>query len=106
MRLGDVLKHAGRGAKFVLNGDDDDVLLVRAESSADEDDGSSPYVRFCGIGENRLRCEVSSHTSLAGDHLLDQVGVEALNGLVLIGWSASFTYLTMEDLWGTRPRTN
>jgi hypothetical protein len=32
-------------------------------------------------------------------------GVEALNGLVLIGWSASFTYLTMEDLWGTRPRT-
>lgn len=28
--------------------------------------------------------------------------IESLNGLVLIGWSASFTYLTMEDLWGTR----
>jgi len=27
-------------------------------------------------------------------------GVESLNGLVLIGWSASFTYLTMEELWG------
>ena len=27
-------------------------------------------------------------------------GVELLNGLVLIGWSASFTYLTMEELWG------
>ena len=26
-------------------------------------------------------------------------GVEALNGLVLIGWSASFTYLIMEKLW-------
>ena len=26
-------------------------------------------------------------------------GVEALNGLVLIGWSASFTYLSMEKLW-------
>jgi len=26
-------------------------------------------------------------------------GVEALNGLVLIGWSASFTYLSMERLW-------
>lgn len=26
-------------------------------------------------------------------------GVEALNGLVLIGWSASFTYLTMEQTW-------
>jgi hypothetical protein len=28
------------------------------------------------------------------------VGVEALNGFVLIGWSASFTYLAMEKLWG------
>jgi len=26
--------------------------------------------------------------------------VESLNGLVLIGWSASFTYLTMEEFWG------
>ncbi len=26
-------------------------------------------------------------------------GVEALNGLVMIGWSASFTYLMMERLW-------
>lgn len=33
-------------------------------------------------------------------------GIEALNGLVLIGWSASFTYLTMEDLWRTRVRTS
>lgn len=73
-----------RLADHVAEMDDDDVLLVRAESSADEDDGSSPYVRFCGIGENRLRCEVSGHTSPAGDHLLDQVGVETLNGL---GWS-------------------
>jgi hypothetical protein len=26
-------------------------------------------------------------------------GIESLNGLVLIGWSASFTYLTMERFW-------
>ena len=26
-------------------------------------------------------------------------GVEALNGLLLIGWSASFTYISMERLW-------
>jgi hypothetical protein len=26
-------------------------------------------------------------------------GVEALNGLMLIGWSASFTYLTMQNYW-------
>jgi hypothetical protein len=31
-------------------------------------------------------------------------GVESLNGLVLIGWSASFTYLSMERLWQDEPR--
>ncbi len=29
-------------------------------------------------------------------------GIESLNGLVLIGWSASFTYLTMEEFWGVK----
>jgi len=32
------------------------------------------------------------------------VVVESLNGLVLIGWSASFTYLTMEELWDSEAR--
>jgi len=27
-------------------------------------------------------------------------GVEALNGLLLIGWSASYTYIAMERFWG------
>lgn len=27
-------------------------------------------------------------------------GVESLNGLLLIGWSASFTYLAMQEVWG------
>ena len=26
-------------------------------------------------------------------------GIEALNGLLLIGWSASYTYLAMERFW-------
>ncbi|MBW0144140.1 two pore domain potassium channel family protein [Sphingomicrobium sp. B8] len=26
-------------------------------------------------------------------------GIEALNGLVMVGWTASFTYLTMERFW-------
>ncbi|HET9208099.1 MAG TPA: ion channel [Burkholderiaceae bacterium] len=30
-------------------------------------------------------------------------GVEALNGLLLIGWSASFTYIAMEKFWRVRP---
>jgi hypothetical protein len=29
-------------------------------------------------------------------------GVESLNGLVLIGWLASFTYLTMAEYWGSK----
>jgi len=29
-------------------------------------------------------------------------GIESLNGLVLIGWSASFTYLAMEQSWERR----
>jgi hypothetical protein len=31
-------------------------------------------------------------------------GVESLNGLVLIGWSASFTYLSMEKFWEAHRR--
>jgi hypothetical protein len=27
-------------------------------------------------------------------------GMEALNGLLLIGWTASYTYISMERLWG------
>lgn len=30
-------------------------------------------------------------------------GVEALNGLLLIGWTASFTYLCMERFWADGP---
>jgi hypothetical protein len=46
-----------------------------------------------------------TYTSLGfGDHVpLSHVrliaGVEGLNGLLLIGWSASFTYLAMERYW-------
>jgi hypothetical protein len=31
-------------------------------------------------------------------------GVETLNGLLLIGWSASFAYVTMERYWASSPR--
>lgn len=33
-------------------------------------------------------------------------GVEALNGLLMIAWSASFTYLSMEKFWPSRSREN
>ena len=31
-------------------------------------------------------------------------GIEALSGLLLIGWSASFTYLAMQKFWSIRER--
>jgi hypothetical protein len=33
-------------------------------------------------------------------------GAQSLNGLVLIGWSASFTYLSMEQFWADKPHPN
>lgn len=30
-------------------------------------------------------------------------GLEALNGMLLMGWTASYTYLSMERLWGSGP---
>lgn len=33
------------------------------------------------------------------DHLRIMSGIEALNGLVLIGWSTSFTFLAMRQYW-------
>lgn len=52
-----------------------------------------------------LYFSVVTYTSLGfGDqvptsHTRMIAGVEALNGLLLIGWSASFTYLAMERYW-------
>ena len=37
-------------------------------------------------------------------HLRFLTGVEVLNGLVMIGWSVSFTYLAMEKFWDMHPR--
>lgn len=31
-------------------------------------------------------------------------GIEALNGLVMVGWTASMTYIYMEKFWHIRPR--
>jgi len=73
-------------------------------------------VEYLGIGrlggtlpfsfENCLYFSAETYTSLGfGDitpagplRLLS--GVEALNGLLLIGWSASFIYIAMERFWG------
>ena len=55
--------------------------------------------------EDSIYFSAVTYTSLGlGDYFPTRglrliAGVEALNGLVLIGWSASFTYLAMEKYW-------
>ncbi|MGE0753313.1 MAG: potassium channel family protein [Variibacter sp.] len=57
-----------------------------------------------------LYFSVTTYTSLGfGDyapfsHIRLIAGVEALNGLLLIGWSASFTYLAMQRYWPMHAR--
>lgn len=56
-----------------------------------------------------LYFSIVSYTSLGlgdvypGEHLRFLTGVEALNGLLLIAWSASFIYLAMGRLWPWTP---
>ena len=61
---------------------------------------------FADTLHDYLYFSATSYTSLGLGDVYPQgatrlvTGVEALNGLVLIGWSASFSYLVMERLWG------
>ena len=53
------------------------------------------YVYFSGVTYTSLG--FGDLSPLGGPRLI--AGVEGLNGLLLIGWSASFTYLVMEQFW-------
>lgn len=74
-------------------------------------------IHYLGVGgltgesqtfEACLYFSAETYTSLGlGDvkpigHLRLLAGVEALNGLLLIGWSASFTYIEMERFWSSK----
>ncbi|MEO5711687.1 MAG: hypothetical protein ABIQ59_17905 [Nocardioidaceae bacterium] len=73
-----------RLADHVAAMEDDDVLFVEAEASGEEDEGCAPYVQFCAWGEDLVRCELSSNTYLADEHVLDAAAAAALEAL---GWS-------------------
>lgn len=76
-----------------------------------------PYATFGAIaGQFRgtvldyFYFSITSYTTLGVGDLFPHgalrfiAGVEALTGFVLIGWSASFTYLAMEKFWGQHGR--
>ena len=59
---------------------------------------------------NYIYFSAESYSSLGINDLIPKdsfrflAGVEALNGLVLIGWSVSSTYIAMEKFWGLHGR--
>jgi hypothetical protein len=76
-----------------------------------------PFPRFGAIGGDFsgsvldfFYFSITSYTTLGVGDLFPHgplrlvAGIEALTGFVLIGWSASFTYLSMERFWGQRPK--
>lgn len=70
--------------------------------TGDSADGFFAYIYYSSVTYTSLGFgDLVPHGSL---RLIS--GVEALNGLMLIGWTASFTYLAMEKLWDLHPRRN
>lgn len=73
-----------------------------------------PLNRLTGVHDNSftsaLYFSATTYSSLGfgdivplgGMRLL--AGIQVLNGLVLIGWSVSFTYLAMEKFWNLHRR--
>ena len=61
--------------------------------------------QFSGTGLDFFYFSITSYTTLGVGDLFPHgalrliAGLEALIGFVLIGWSASFTYLAMEKFW-------
>lgn len=57
-------------------------------------------------GTDYLYCSAMSYTTLGFENVTPigsirlMVGIEALTGLVLVAWSASFTYVQMQKYWG------
>src|SRR3954447_9024034 len=73
-----------RLADHVAEMDDDEVLVISADSAVDpEAEGAAPYVQFCAWGGTLVRSEVSSNAFLAEEVRLDEAGVAALEDL---GW--------------------
>jgi Ion channel len=72
-----------------------DDLLGLGSFAGMRDGTFADYVYFSGVTYTSLG--FGDISPLGGPRLI--AGVEGLNGLLLIGWSASFTYLVMEQFW-------
>ena len=81
-------------------------LYALAYAALGNVDGAHFRGEFAGGLADYLYFSATSYTSLGLGDVYPQggvrlvTGVEALNGLLLIGWSASYSYLVMERIWG------
>ena len=63
-----------------------------------------------GYAPDYLYCSAMSYTTLGFEQITPigsvrfLIGIEALTGVVLVAWSASFTYLQMSKFWGDPPK--
>jgi hypothetical protein len=63
-----------------------------------------------GYAPDYLYCSAMSYTTLGFEQITPVgdirflIGIEALTGVVLVAWSASFTYLQMSQFWGGPPK--
>ena len=74
-----------RLADHLAGMEEDDLLLVEAESTLTEDAaGAAPYIQVCGWGDQMLRGEVVSNNYLADSCRLDE---QAETALVELGFS-------------------
>jgi hypothetical protein len=79
-------------------------VLIHYLSAGTLGHASSTSLTLC------LYFSAETYTSLGygdvvpGGELRLLAGMEALNGLLLIGWSASYTYIAMERFWSDRVR--
>ena len=58
--------------------EEDDLLLLEAETGLGDEDGAAPYVQFCAWSGEQLRCEAVSNAYLATAHQLDDASVAAV----------------------------
>ena len=64
-------------------------------------DSTNPALSTCLYFSAETYTSLGYGDFLPGGNLRLIAGVEALNGLLLIGWSASYTYIAMERFWSS-----
>jgi ion channel len=64
-------------------------------------DSTNPALSTCLYFSAETYTSLGYGDFLPGGELRLIAGVEALNGLLLIGWSASYTYIAMERFWSS-----